>query len=92
MEEWYDTPSQLPEEEELVTICVNGKERSQYYRLYERWYYLEDLNRWRMNTSKYWSEDRTWYLESEQIERWKYDGKKPSKKKKRRLRFEMRDE
>jgi len=89
MGEWHDIQSQLPEEEELITVCVNGKERPHYYRLYKRFYDLDDLERWRMKTSKHWKEDRTWYLHMEQIERWKYDGVEPSKKRKLRARFEL---
>ncbi len=71
MEAWIDVDEDLPEEEVLVTVRVNGVARWDYYRIEERWYGLEDLNRWRMNTSRYWAQDRTWYLKTEQIEGWK---------------------
>ena len=67
MSGWIDIKDELPEENKLVTIRVRGKERPDYYRLYDRWYSLEDLDRWRMNTSRYWPEDRTWYLKTEQV-------------------------
>ncbi len=71
MEAWIDVNVSLPEEEALVAVRVRGSVRSDYYRIEDRWYSLEDLDRWRMNTSRYWKEDRTWYLETEQVEGWR---------------------
>lgn len=71
MEAWIDVNVSLPEEEALVDVRVRGSVRPDYYRIEDRWYSLEDLDRWRMNTSRYWKEDRTWYLETEQVEGWR---------------------
>lgn len=55
----------------LVSVRVNGKVRPNYYCIHGRWYCLDDLDRWRMNTSRYWPEDRSWYLDTSQIEAWR---------------------
>ncbi len=60
----------LPEEGQLVMIRVGGCLRPRYYQVRGRWYCLDDLDRWRMNTSPYWEEDRSWYLKMEQVEGW----------------------
>jgi uncharacterized protein (DUF2126 family) len=70
MAEWIDVEKQLPDEGELVTIRVNGAMRPDYYRIDGRWYALEDLDRWKMNTSRYWETDHTWYLKTEDIDSW----------------------
>jgi hypothetical protein len=69
--DWKLPENELPYREELVSVRVNGKVRPAYYRIYDRWYAMIDLDRWQMNTSPYWSEDRSWYLETEQIEAWR---------------------
>ena len=70
MATWIDVQTALPEEKELVTIQVNGTARTDYYYYDGRWYSMVDLDRWKMNTSPYWAEDRAWYLVTEQIEGW----------------------
>jgi hypothetical protein len=73
MGRWVDIRDGMPEEKEEVAIRVRGHIRPACYRIGERWYALLDLDRWRMNTSPYWPEDRSWYLESGQIEAWYYE-------------------
>ncbi len=68
--DWIDPKDNLPEEKQLVAIRVRGQVRSACYNIDDRWYALEDLDRWRMNTSPYWEMDRAWYLKTEQIEAW----------------------
>lgn len=70
MAEWIDVEKRLPDEREVVSIRVKGQVRRGYYRIDGRWYAMEDLHRWRMNTSRYWETDRTWYLKTEEIESW----------------------
>ncbi len=70
MAEWIDVHVRLPDEQEIVTIRVNGALRPRYYHIEDRWYSLDDLDRWQMNTSAYWPADRSWYLKTEQIEAW----------------------
>ncbi len=60
----------MPDELTVVSVRVRGRVRAGYYRIEDRWYALVDLDRWRMNTSPYWSEDRAWYLKTEQVEAW----------------------
>jgi len=67
---WVKIDAALPDEQELTTVRVHGAERRHYYRIGERWYWMGDLNRWQMNTSPFWSIDRSWYLKTEQIEGW----------------------
>jgi hypothetical protein len=74
MSGWTDVWKGLPEEKELVVVRVRGRERRDYYRVDGRWYALEDLDRWQMNTSRYWAQDRSWYLDTEQIEGWQARG------------------
>lgn len=71
---WNETAAALPPEQVLVTIRTRGEERPRYYRIEDRWYSLEDLHRWKMNTSRYWKADRAWYLQTEQVEAWATDG------------------
>lgn len=70
MRQWVDIREALPDEQAEVAIRVRGRVRPGYYRIADRWYALVDLDRWRMNTSPYWPEDRTWYLETDQLEAW----------------------
>lgn len=71
MAEWIDIRVRLPDEKEEVYIRVKGHIRTHYYHIEDRWYSAEDLDRWQMNTSRYWETDRTWYLKTDQIESWK---------------------
>ena len=68
---WVFTQDDLPWEQDVVTVRVNGRNRSGYYRIDDRWYALVDLDRWQMNTSPYWEEDRAWYLTTEEVDAWK---------------------
>ncbi len=67
---WTDPDNLLPDEQVIVRIRVNGKIRDRYYQIEGRWYCLDDLECWRMNTSPRWAEDRAWYLKSEKVEAW----------------------
>jgi uncharacterized protein (DUF2126 family) len=49
---------------------VDRRGKTDYYRIDGRWYALEDLDRWKMNTSRYWETDHTWYLKTEDIDSW----------------------
>lgn len=69
--DWVVVSEELPDERERVTIRVQTRVRPNYYRIADRWYSLDDLDRWRMNTSPYWPEDRSWYLETGEIEAWR---------------------
>lgn len=73
-----ETDHTLPEDGKLVTVRVRGKLRPGYYHIRGRWYALIDLDRWQMNTSPYWAEDRSWYLKTEQIEGWVAEDEQPS--------------
>ncbi len=68
---WIPVQQALPDEQELVVVRVRGQVRPDYYRIGDRWYALDDLHRWRMNTSPYWAQDGSWYLRTEQIEAWR---------------------
>ncbi|GIV59152.1 hypothetical protein GQ464_015240 [Rhodocaloribacter litoris] len=71
MEDWIDVGEQVPEEAVTVCIRLRGQVRTGYYRIRDRWYWIGDLDRWQMNTSPYWAEDRAWYLNTEEIEGWR---------------------
>jgi hypothetical protein len=71
MESWIAPDRGLPDEKEEVAVRVRGELRLHYYRIGERWYATVDIERWRMNTSPYWTKDRAWYLKTEQIDGWR---------------------
>ena len=68
---WRDPATDSPEEKQLVSIRVRGEVRYRYYRIGDRWYSLDDLDRWKMNTSERWPADLSWYLKTSQIEAWR---------------------
>ena len=68
---WKDPRTDEPHPGVLVSVRVKGQVRPNYYRIGDRWYSLDDLDRWRMNTSRYWEADRSWYLETYQIDLWR---------------------
>lgn len=70
MADWIDPESALPDEREPVSIRVRGERRSGWYRVADRWYALDDLDRWIMNTSRYWAKDRSWYLKTDEVQAW----------------------
>ena len=70
MAPWTDPDKMLPDEKEEVSVRVQGQIRHRWYRLQHRWYAVEDLDRWVMRTSPYWSQDRSWYLRTDEIEAW----------------------
>ncbi|MFW5972408.1 MAG: hypothetical protein ACOCTG_00335 [Bacteroidota bacterium] len=71
MADWKSTDQELPYPKDEVSVRVNGSVRRAYYRMYDRWYALIDLDRWKMRTSPYWEEDRSWYLRTDDIEAWR---------------------
>lgn len=60
----------LPHPLQIVSIRTRGTTRDGYYRIGDRWYALIDLERWTMNTSPYWEQDRSWYLTTRDVESW----------------------
>lgn len=73
MVSWTEPSAQLPDDKEEVWVRVRGDVRPGYYRIGDRWYAREDLNRWRMNTSRFWRKDRAWYVKTEDVEAWRRD-------------------
>ncbi len=82
---WRKPSENLPDEEVLVTVQVQGEVRENYYRIGGRWYAMVDLGRWRMNTSPYWPTDKTWYVKTENIEAWHYQSHKKKGSRKSRM-------
>jgi hypothetical protein len=69
--DWISPFDELPYRAEIVFVRVHGRVRPAYYRIHDRWYAMIDIDRWQMNTSPYWDEDRAWYLRTDEIEAWR---------------------
>ncbi len=70
---WTTPQQRLPDEGAPVEVrTAHAGARADYYRIGDYWYALEDLDRWRMNTSRYWPQDQAWRLPTRLVAAWRY--------------------